>query len=83
MTSPDFPVIPTAPVPIAERSTARSNLSNLHSTTPYSEVGRRIDALVRTANVPVVRASSVLFESLAEVDQALQDTGRGVRHATT
>lgn len=53
------------------------------STTPYVEVGRRIEALVRTANVPVVRASSVLFETLAEVERAQQDAGRGVRHATT
>jgi len=80
MTSPDSPVIPSAPTSPITLSSTRSTMP---STTPYSEVGRRIDALVRTANVPVVRASSVLFESLAEVDQALQDTARGVRHATT
>jgi len=53
------------------------------ATTPYTEVARRIEVHVRTANVPVMRASSVLFESLAEVDEALRATAAGVRHATT
>jgi cystathionine beta-lyase len=55
----------------------------LASSTAYASVARRIDALVRTASVPVVRASSVLFESLAQVDQAGRATAQGVRHATT
>jgi len=84
MTPPESPVIPPANRMPAMHPTLHSTpRSSMPSTTRYSEVGRRIDAMVRTANVPVVRASSVLFESLAEVDQALQDTARGVRHATT
>ena len=55
----------------------------LASSTAYASVARRIDALVRTASVPVVRASSVLFDSLAQVDQAGRATAQGVRHATT
>jgi cystathionine beta-lyase len=86
---PSVPAAPAAPSESAQSPLSPSvpggpqGGTHTLSTTPYTEVGRRIDALVRTANVPVVRASSVLFETLAEVERAQQETGRGVRHATT
>ena len=86
---PSVPAAPAAPSESAQSPLSPSvpggpqGGTHTLSTTPYTEVGRRSDALVRTANVPVVRASSVLFETLAEVERAQQETGRGVRHATT
>jgi cystathionine beta-lyase len=47
------------------------------------DAGRRFDTRIATANLPVSRASTVLFGSLAEADAAGQATGRGERHATT
>jgi cystathionine beta-lyase len=47
------------------------------------EAGRRLEKRISTANLPVSRASTVLFSSLAEADAAGAATGRGERHATT
>lgn len=51
--------------------------------TRLAESGRRIDAAVNTANLPVHRASTVLFDTLAQAEAAGQAVGRGERHATT
>lgn len=47
------------------------------------DAGRRLEARVATASLPVSRASTVLFDSLAQADAAGKATGRGERHATT
>lgn len=47
------------------------------------DAGRRLEARVATANLPVSRASTVLFDSLAQAEAAGKATGRGERHATT
>jgi cystathionine beta-lyase len=47
------------------------------------DAGRRLEARVATVNPPVSRASTVLFESLAQAEAAGKATGRGERHATT
>jgi len=47
------------------------------------DAGRRLEVRVATASLPVSRASTVLFDSLAQADAAGQATGRGERHATT
>src|SRR5690606_8234606 len=51
--------------------------------TRLAEAGRHLDARVRTANLPVHRASTVLFDTLAEAEAAGQAVGSGARHATT
>jgi len=45
--------------------------------------GRRFDDPVATANLPVYRASTVLFDTLAEAAQAGRDSMAGVHHATS
>ncbi len=51
--------------------------------TRLAETGRHLDARVCTANLPVHRASTVLFDTLAEAEAAGQAVGNGTRHATT
>jgi cystathionine beta-lyase len=51
--------------------------------TLITETGRRVDVPVRTANVPVYRASTVLFDTLALADDAGRRGLAGERHATT
>lgn len=53
------------------------------SPTLYVESGRRLDEVIRTANLPVYRASTVLFDTLEQAAAAGQAVGAGVRHATT
>ncbi len=47
------------------------------------DAGRRFPKPVATANLPVSRASTVLFDSLAHAESAGQAAARGERHATT
>ena len=47
------------------------------------ESGRRISRPIRVVNPPVVRASSVLFDSLAEISEVSSHTGMGARHYST
>ncbi|HRO59109.1 MAG TPA: PLP-dependent transferase, partial [Burkholderiaceae bacterium] len=47
------------------------------------ESGRRLSRSVATANLPVSRASTVLFDSLAQAESAGRAAARGERHATT
>ncbi len=48
-----------------------------------TEVARRSDDVTTTANLPVYRASTVLFDSLAQAGAAGRATGAGVLHAST
>ena len=48
-----------------------------------TEVARRFDDVIATANLPVYRASTVLFDSLAQADAAGRATGAGALHAST
>jgi cysteine-S-conjugate beta-lyase len=54
-----------------------------HPATLLTEVGRRIDEKITTANLPVYRASTVLFDSLDAADVASRGTLTGERHFTT
>jgi cystathionine beta-lyase len=47
------------------------------------DAGRRLEARVLTANLPVSRASTVLFDTLAQADALGQAGARGERHVTT
>lgn len=51
--------------------------------TRLAESGRTVEAAVNTANLPVHRASTVLFDSLAQAEAAGRAVGQGERHATT
>ncbi len=51
--------------------------------TRLAETGRFLDVAVGTANLPVHRASTVLFDTLAQAEAAGEAVGRGERHATT
>ncbi len=51
--------------------------------TRLAETGRAFDVPVGTANLPVHRASTVLFDTLAQAEAAGEAVGRGERHATT
>lgn len=51
--------------------------------TSLTAAGRRVDASIRTANLPVSRASTVLFDTLAQAEAAGQAVGRGERQAST
>lgn len=48
-----------------------------------TDVGRRFDEAIVTANLPVHRASTVLFESLAQAEATGRATIAGERHAST
>lgn len=47
------------------------------------ETGRRISRAIPVVNPPVVRASSVIFDSLAQISEVSSHTGRGERHYST
>jgi cysteine-S-conjugate beta-lyase len=47
------------------------------------DAGRHLDVQVGMANLPVSRASTVLFETLAQAERAGDAVARGERHATT
>ncbi len=47
------------------------------------DAGRRVDTRIATVNTPVSRASSVLFDSLAQTEAAGKAVAVGERHATT
>lgn len=51
--------------------------------TRLAEAGRTLHAPVSTANLPVHRASTVLFDTLAQAEAAGLAVGVGARHATT
>jgi cystathionine beta-lyase len=51
--------------------------------TRVAEAGRGLDLPIRTANPPVVRASTVLFDTLAQAAEAGRGTATGERHAST
>ena len=51
--------------------------------TRLAEAGRHSDARVRIANVPVHRASTVLFDTLAQADEAGRRAMTGELHAST
>ena len=51
--------------------------------TRLTEIARRFDERIVTANLPVHRASTVLFDTLAQADAIGRDAMAGVRHAST
>ena len=51
--------------------------------TRLAEAGRHLEVPVNTANLPVHRASTVLFDTLAQAETAGHAVGGGERHATT
>lgn len=51
--------------------------------TLLAEAGRGLEMAIRTANPPVVRASTVLFDSLAHAAEMGRQATLGVRHAST
>src|SRR5690554_5510664 len=51
--------------------------------TLIAEAGRGLELPIRTANPPVVRASTVLFDTLAQAAEAGRGTAAGERHAST
>lgn len=53
------------------------------SSTRLAEAGRHLDVAVSTANLPVHRASTVLFDTLAQAEAAGEAVGKAERHATT
>ncbi len=74
MSTQDLP--PTDPTdPMSAAAPAVSTL--------VTEVARRFDTPIATANLPVYRASTVLFDTLAQADAAGRATGAGQRHAST
>lgn len=62
----------------APRDEAREALASR-----VTEVARRFDTPIHTANLPVHRASTVLFDSLDEAYAKGQATTAGERHAST
>lgn len=51
--------------------------------TLLAEAGRGLDLLIHTANPPVVRASTVLFDTLAQAGERGRGATAGVRHASS
>lgn len=51
--------------------------------TRLAEAGRHLEVSVNTANLPVHRASTVLFDTLAQAEAAGEAVGKAERHATT
>lgn len=47
------------------------------SPTSFVELGREFDGEIRTANLPIYRASTVLFNTLEEVETTAEAVGRG------
>ncbi len=62
---------------------SRTDTSPQPGRTRVVAAGRNFDRSVAIASVPVSRASTVLFDSIADADAAGQATARGERHATT
>jgi cystathionine beta-lyase len=58
-------------------------MKNPDSDSVLVHAGRSFDAPVATANLPVYRASTVLFDSLAQAAEAGRGSMAGVRHATS
>lgn len=61
---------------------AKTQLTGADSTT-LIEAGRRISRQIRGVNLPVSRASSVIFSSVEDVLAQGRATGRGERHHST
>ena len=60
--------------------------SSLAATQPATRIvgsGRHVDAPATIANMPVYRASTVLFDSLSEAESAGRRGAQGVRHVTS
>ena len=66
-----------------QRPTDADRAARAADSSSFVEVGRRIDERVLTANLPVYRASTVLFDTLADADAASTGTLAGERHSTT
>jgi cystathionine beta-lyase len=58
-------------------------LNSASLATAVTEVGRRLDARIVTANLPVFRASSVFFETLEDAYREGAGATAGVHHATS
>ena len=58
-------------------------LNSASLATAVTEVGRRFDDRIATANLPVHRASTVLFDTLAQAAAEGRAVGEGVLHAST
>jgi cystathionine beta-lyase len=69
------------PAPAGGSAPARDAAPALSSL--VTEVARRFDERIVTASLPVYRASTVLFDSLAHADAAGRAAGAGARHAST
>lgn len=71
--------------PSADGAPAPKSMTDDHPSlaTLLTETGRRFDQTVRTANPPVYRASTVLFDTLAQADEMGRRGLAGERHATT
>ena len=60
-----------------EREKRPSRQAQTSQTTSLVELGRTFDSEIRTANVPVYRASTVLFRTLEEVKDRVDAANRG------
>jgi len=60
-----------------EREKGPSHQAQPSQTTSLVELGRTFDSEIRTANVPVYRASTVLFKTLEEVKERVDAANRG------
>lgn len=69
--------------PSADRADPASDPHEAALGTRLTEVARRFDRRIATANLPVHRASTVLFDTLAQADAIGRDAIAGVRHAST
>ncbi|MFA7665678.1 MAG: PLP-dependent transferase, partial [Burkholderiaceae bacterium] len=69
--------------PIRNDSSRKADAGQPAARTRVVDAGRRFDVPIATANLPVSRASTVLFDSLAEADAIGGATARGELHAST
>ncbi len=60
-----------------EREKGPSRQAQTSQTTSLVELGRTFDSEIQTANVPVYRASTVLFKTLEEVKERVDAANRG------
>ncbi|MFK7965593.1 MAG: cystathionine beta-lyase [Burkholderiaceae bacterium] len=51
--------------------------------TAFVETARRFESRISTANLPVYRASTVLFDNLAQARERGRESATGARHAST
>ncbi|HOA93970.1 MAG TPA: hypothetical protein PKJ79_09425, partial [Quisquiliibacterium sp.] len=58
-------------------------LNSASLATAVTEVGRRLDARIVTANLPVHRASTVLFDTLEQAAAEGRAVAAGTLHAST